>query len=360
VANIQQRRSKDGLTTYRVQVRKSGFPAQTATFARKTDARAWAAATEAAIDRGKHLPRRDAQRRTLADLVDRYLEHVARTKPHALTKQTQLLSFWKAHLGRYALAHVTPARIADARDALYAGSTNRGTPRSPATINRYIAALGSAMSVAMREWHWIEDNPVRRVSKNTEGPGRVRYLSREELTALLRECAASPSSDLELIVRLALSTGMRAGEVIGITWDDVDLDRGLIVLHKTKNRERRAVPVAARVRELLEARRGARRDGVALVFPGANPSKPITIRKPFESAVARAGLVDFRFHDLRHTAASYLAMSGATLPEIAAVLGHKTLSMVKRYAHLSEQHTSAVVQRMADKFLSDADGDAVP
>ena len=83
-----------------------------------------------------------------------------------------------------------------------------------------------------------------------------------------------------------------------------------------------------------------------LVFPDATGKKPLGIREAFEGAVERAGIVDFRFHDLRHTFASYLAMNGASLPEIAEVLGHKTLAMVKRYAHLCEAHTRSVVERM--------------
>jgi integrase len=124
------------------------------------------------------------------------------------------------------------------------------------------------------------------------------------------------------------------------------------VLHKTKNRERRAVPIASTVRTPLLNHSEARRPKTEYVFPHPTEDRPLDFDGAFRGAADRAGLTDFRFHDLRHTAASYLAMSGATTAEIAAVLGHKTLAMVKRYAHLSEQHTSAVVERMTKKFLT--------
>jgi len=357
MANIQQRKGRDGTPTYRVQVRIAGFPAQHATFERRTDAKAWAAQTEAAIREGRHFPQREAKRHTLAELADRHLASVERRKPEALGKQRQLMSWWKRQLGDYALASITPAIIAAKRDELLA--ENIGTKlelkrRAPATVNRYLATLSKAMSDAVREWHWLNENPVRRVSKETEPEGRVRWLSDEELERLLVACRASPLKELELLVLLALTTGMRRGEILGLRWVDVDLKRRQAVLNKTKNRERRSVPLMPRVVELLEVHAKVRRLDTLLVFPQPGKDRAIDPAHWFELALKAAKVAEFRFHDLRHTAASYLAMSGATPPEIAAVLGHKTLAMVKRYAHLSDAHTGAVVERMTKKFFGDA------
>ena len=101
----------------------------------------------------------------------------------------------------------------------------------------------------------------------------------------------------------------------------------------------------------MEERTKIRRIDTDLVFPGRRRNRPIDLRTPFETAVKRAGIEDFRWHDLRHSAASYLAMNGATLAEIAEVLGHKTLAMVKRYAHLSQAHTARVVEAMNVKIF---------
>jgi len=148
------------------------------------------------------------------------------------------------------------------------------------------------------------------------------------------------------VVVLALSTGMRQGEILGIQWKDVDFERRRILLHETKNGERRASPLVGHACELIKDLAKVRRFDNPYVFPSKRQDKPASIRKSWEAVIRKSGLEDFRFHDLRHTAASYLAMNGATLAEIAEVLGHKTLQMVKRYAHLSDAHTTGVVERM--------------
>ena len=129
-------------------------------------------------------------------------------------------------------------------------------------------------------------------------------------------------------------------------WADVDLKRGALTFHETKNGERRTVPLIGQALTLMQQHTKVRRIDTELVFPDATGKRPVGIREAFEDAVKRAGIADFRFHDLRHSFASYLAMNGATLAEIAEVLGHKTLAMVKRYAYLSEAHTRGVVERM--------------
>jgi integrase len=138
---------------------------------------------------------------------------------------------------------------------------------------------------------------------------------------------------------------MRSGELLSLTWRDVDLTRGLVALHDTKNGERRAIPITGYALELLREY-GQRRGHTDILFPNDTGTRPRSIRRAWEHAIRRAGIDDFRFHDLRHSAASYLAMNGASLMEIAEILGHKTLSMVKRYAHLSEPHTRNVIERM--------------
>jgi integrase len=350
MASIQARTgiAEDGRqrTHYRVQVRLRGFPPVSASFERRTDAKEWAKATEAAMREGRHFPQREAKRHLLRDLVERQLDSVRTRRPHDYDRQEHLLGWWRDQLGDYALAHITPALIAKHRDALL-------NERSPATVNRYLAALSKAFSNAVKEWHWLYENPVQRVAKETEPQGRVRFLSDPERDALLSACRESALPVLHVIVLLALTTGMRRGELLGLRWPDIDLGRPLIVLNKTKNRERRSVPMVPEVAALLREHAKVRRLDSGLVFPG-NGSRPVDIDRAWYVALEKAKIKNFRFHDLRHTAASYLAMSGATTAELAAVLGHKTLAMVKRYAHLSDQHTGAVLQRMTQKYFGHA------
>ena len=346
MAAIQKRVGDNGDPSYRVRVRLKGYPIQTATFKRLTDAKRWAQQTEAAIREGRHFKTREAKKHTLADLIDRYARDVLPTKPKSQKKQESQLEWWKERIGDYSLADVTPALISECRDEQLRGKTYRGTVRSPATVVRYLAALSHAMTIAVNEWGWLEQNPVSKVRKPSESRGRVRFLDEDERVRLLEESKKSSSTHLYPIVVLAISTGMRQGEILNLRWRDVDLQRSKLVLHETKNNERRAVPIVSMALNILAELSKVRRIDSKLVFPGRDPDKPIDIRGAWEKAVALAEIEDFRFHDLRHTAASYLAMNGATLAEIAEVLGHKTLQMVKRYAHLSEAHTSSVVERM--------------
>jgi integrase len=347
MASIQTRKGIDEhgkqRTHYRVQVRLRGFPPATATFDRKTDAKEWGIKTESDMREGRYFPQREAQRRSLSDLVDRQLEIVEVKRPHDYKKQKQILGWWKERIGDYALAQVTPALIAEQRDKLL-------KTRTPATANRYLAALSKAFTNAVREWNWLQENPLRRVTRETEPQGRVRFLSTTEREALLVACKASDLTELYLIVMLALTTAMRRGEIMGLRRGDVDLKRNLIVLNKTKNGERRSVPIVPAVADLLRERLKVRHLDTDRVFPG-NDGRPVDTDTAWYAALAVAKIKDFRFHDLRHSAASYLAMSGATIPELAAVLGHKTLAMVKRYAHLSDQHTGAVIERMTQKYF---------
>jgi len=350
VGLVEERTTKNGKKRYRVRIRLKGHPEECATFRRKTDAKNWEQDTEAAIRDGRYFKTRQAKKKTMADLVDRYVRDVIPGKSaYQQTQQTRQLKWWKTNFGDFTLAHVTPALIAEGRDSLRSEQIGRDGKkrRSNATVNRYLAALSHAFSVAVREWGWLDASPVRKVSRLKESRGRVRFLSKDERTRLLKACRGSSQPLLYPLVVLALSTGARQGELLALRWSDVDLKRKVIRLEDTKNNERRALPLAGLAFELVSELSKVRRIDSDLVFSSKRDGKkPFYFRTVWLKALIDARVEDFRFHDLRHTAASYLAMNGATLAEIAEVLGHKTLAMVKRYAHLTEQHTSKVVARM--------------
>ena len=230
MANIQERVSKDGATTYRVQVRLKGYPSQTATFKRKTDAKRWAQQIETAIVEGRHFKTAESKKRTLSELIDRYIERVLPNKPKSFDKQKAQLLWRKEQLGPYALAEITPALVAEYRDNLLGEITCRGKKRSNSTVVRYLAALSHAFTVAVREWGWVEDSPLRKVSKPKESGGRVCFLDTDERTRLLEACKESRNPFLYPIVTLALATGMRRAEILNLTWSNVDFERNKIVL----------------------------------------------------------------------------------------------------------------------------------
>jgi integrase len=362
MANIEKRTTTKGETTYRAKVRLKGYPIQSATFERLGDARKWAQATEAAIREGRHFKTTEAKRHTLGEMVDRYIREILPSKPKDAATTKHHLAWWKDQLGDYVLADVTAPRIAECRDKLATdplpprGKNNK--PDSPpryrgaATVLKYMALLSHAFTIAVKEWQWLEHNPMQKVSKPTAPRGRVRFLSDDERDRLMAACKQSTNKDLYLAVVLALSTGARQQEIMGLKWSQVDFKRSAITLYETKNGEIRTLPLVSHAHDLMQGRSKVRRIDTDLVFPSSNtPNKPVDLRTPWETALKNAGVEDFRWHDLRHSCASYLAMNGASLAEIAEVLGHKTLQMVKRYAHLSHAHTSKVVESMNAKIF---------
>ncbi|PCJ95133.1 MAG: integrase [Zetaproteobacteria bacterium] len=352
MASIQKRTSKSGDVSYRVQVRLKGHPTETASFERLTDARKWGQHTEAAIREGRHFKTSEAKKHTMADTIERYIKEVLAHRDNPVNQITYL-KYWKDVLGDYRLCDISAALIVEHRNALVGMTNKYGRSIGTATANRYSQALGHVYTVAMKEWEWVETNPVEKVSKYKETRGRVRFLSDDERVSLLTACKETNNPHLYNIVVLALSTGARKMEIIGLRWQDIDFERELIILHKTKNDERRVIPLQGLALELLQEHSKVRNLHCDFVFPSKKKCQPIDIRTAWENALINAGVKDFRFHDLRHSAASYLAMNGATLAEISEVLGHKTLQMVKRYAHLSETHTSTVVASMNERIFGD-------
>jgi len=352
MATIEERTTKSGETTYRVKVRLKGEKPQEATFRRKSDAKKWAGSIEAAIREGRHFRCVEAKRRTLAELIDKYIDIVLPHKSASMqSTQKNQLNWWKKKAGYSLLADFTPQVIGTLREELSKGTTNRGKRRTTATVNRYLAALSHVLSTAVNEYEWLETNPLLKIKRQPESQGRVRYLDDDERSRLLTACKQSSNQQLYIIVVLALSTGMRKGEILNLKRRDVFIHVGFVVLDKTKNKERRRVPIISHAYDVLSNHLKIARIDTDFVFPSKDGKKPIDIKRPWEVAVSSAQLEDFRFHDLRHSCASYLAMNGASQRDLMEVLGHKTVQMTKRYSHLSDNHISSVVGSMNDKIF---------
>jgi len=361
MASIQKRVSDKGETNFRVQVRLKGYPSQSATFERLTDAKKWAQKTETEMRERRYFRHTDAQKKTLSDLIDRYLERVRKSNPKRFPEVNQMLGWWKEELGCTILADITKAKVTSALDALAKKKKARTSDLkkssdpektiSASRVNRYMAALNHCLNTAVMEWEWLEVNPVSKIKKAKEPRGRVRFLSDEERKALLQVAQRSNYKPLYLVIVLALSTGARKSEILNLKWTDIDPAKKQIILHETKNGERRVLPLAGLAYQLMQEHGRLRQIDNPFLFPYGIEKRPVDIRPYFEKALSEAGIEDFRFHDLRHSAASYMAMNGASPAEIAEVLGHKTLQMVKRYAHLSEAHTHSVVAKMNERIF---------
>lgn len=354
MANIEKRTAKSGAISYRVKIRLRGYPEQIATFTRITDAKKWIQDTESAIREGRHFKTSESKKHTAKELIDRYMTEILPRKPKSISDQKTQLGWWRNSIGSFLLSDITPALITEHRNKLSSETSDRkGRKRTDATINRYCAALSHCFTIAIKEWNWLENNPMLKIKKFKEPRGRVRFLNDEERERLLQACKDSSSPFLYILVVLGISTGARAMEIKTLEWKNVDLNRGMIFLHDTKNGDRRSLPLVGIAKDLMKTLYKNRNENTNLVFPSKNLQNPIDVRTPFETAIQKAGIKDFRWHDLRHCCASYLVMNGATLPEVAAVLGHRTTAMTSRYAHIADSHTSKIVESMNNKIFGE-------
>ena len=354
MAYIQKRQRADGQHVYRVRIRVSGSPDISETFLKLAQAKAWARKKEVEIRDIRYFPKDFGKDLTFANLVERYIEKELPKKPKSFAKQSKQLQWWKKHLGKYFLSHITAPMVAEIRDEhLLNEETNPRSKRSPSTANRYLAVLSHAFSVAVKEWAWIKENPVSKVTRPKEGKARERFLEKDEIIRLLTECRVSQSPHLYPIVLFALTTGARKGEILALKWPDIDFMRATATFHDTKNGDTRTVSLGNALIDCLKEERKKRAVFSLFVFPSADGKKAADIRTAWDKVIEKTGLKNVSLHTLRHTAASHLAMSGASTLEIAAILGHKTLAMVKRYSHLSVSATSRALQRMNQEILGD-------
>jgi integrase len=356
MASIQRMKSElTGEISYRVQVRVKGWPAQSNTFPNRADAVKWGKSTEAAINEGRHFPTARASRMQFVEAVNRYRNTVlAEVKARSRHTREQHLSYFAEQFAGLALAQVTPDRVAEARDELASTKFGRGNAkklRSGATVNRYLATLSHLFTMAQREWRLVDRNPVREISRKKENKGRVRFLVDEEREGLLLACDRSEWPPLKALVQLAISTGARRGELLGLTWDRVDLKKGRATVVETKNGEPRVLPLVGKALEALRELKLQNSAKSPYVFPHPNgrPEPLYWFDSYWLDALKVAGIENFRFHDLRHTCASYLAQRGASTLEIADVLGHKSLAMVRRYSHLAVDHKATLMERLAQE-----------
>lgn len=352
MATIQKRKTRKGIS-YRVMIRQSdGFPPQYKTFPTLQEAKDWSKQEEARRRQGVYHPNKMSDRKTLDDLIDRYLNIVLPTKLKSARDTRRHLSWWKEKLGKYGIQNITPDLIAKCRQELAKGKTPKGNIRSVSTINRYLATLSAILTYGVKECGWIQDNPCLLVTKFKEPPGRDRVASFDECSRLLYECEQSRNEHLFPIVLIAITTGMRLSEITKLTWDCVNLERGQINLKDSKNGRPRTVSLVGKPLEILRERFLCRKLQHPCVFPAKKRFGSISIRKAWDEACKRARVQNLRFHDLRHTFATYAAEEGASNLELATAMGHQTLQMLQRYTHMNAKIThrlsKAVHQRIVE------------
>lgn len=288
----------------------------------------------------KWFDKQPGEERTLKEMLDKYIaEHSTLNKAEHTVRQEK--GFSKEMLGFFGdipLTEVTSSRISAYKAYL------RDKGLSPATINLHRGFLSHAFKKAVREWEWVKENPVEKVSREKVRNARVRWLTLEEEGKLLESCViyATGKENVQIphywfqeIVLFDLNTGMRMGEVLSLEWPHVDLFRKTVTVMRSKNGEKRTIPLNQAAYELLKAKSKVRdiRSKYVFISEAGTKIDDRNLRRAFYNALDKAGIEDFRFHDLRHTFATRLAQAGIDLYKIAKLLGHKTIAMTQRYSH---------------------------
>lgn len=308
---------------WRVRIRRAGLPTQTQSFPSKALAQVWARSIEADIDKGIAVDRRAAQRTSLAEVLERYRREVTPTKRGAADENLRLRAMAQRPFAHVRMCSLTSSHLAAYRD-------ERLKVVSGATVNREFNILSHAIETARREWDiYLPANPCALVRRPPQGRPRNRRLQGDEEQRLLTACRQARNPWLVHFVVLAIETAMRRGELLALQWSNVNLERRIAFLPVTKNGDSRGVPLSSRAVSIL---RGLPVSSNGRVFGGLTQD---AVKQSFRRAVRRAGIRGLRLHDMRHEATSRFFEKGLNVMEVAAVTGHKTLQMLKRYTHLS-------------------------
>jgi integrase len=298
------------------------------------------------VAEGKHLDRQERPEMTFAELSEWYWDHHGqRKRSNGVRGRLKRL---KSFFGNTPLLRITPELVNEYRQERIARDQV-----SQQTVNRDLQELKTMFNqiISSKRWRRVLENPVSYVKLAKERNERVRYLEYEEIQKLL----ASAADHLRPILVMALHTGMRRGEILNLRWTDIDFKNDNVHVREAKNGEGRYIPLSAELRRILQSLPSRFLGGY--VFPSRLPRRKrkeshvvgqqhsyVDLKNSFSSALTKAGISDFRFHDLRHTFASQMVMNGADLNTVRELLGHKSIKMTLRYAHLSQTHKKKAIE----------------
>ncbi len=317
MASIRNRQGK-----WQARIIRKGFAPITKSFIAKQDAERWARQIEADIDKGSYTNAALAERTLFKDVIERYVQEVT-LKTRSMKEDTYRLRALARHpIARLRMTAITPIKVAEYRDERLNNVSN-------GAVIRELSYFSSIINHARREWGINILNPIPLVKKPASPQGRSRTLSNDELERLLKACMPRVKNGniwVLPVVKFALASAMRRGEILGLRWSDISFDRHTAYIPLTKNGTSRTVPLSS---EALTILRELPRSLDGRVFPINGPNLSVI----FDKARRIAKVEDFHFHDLRHLAITRLAERLPNLIELSAVSGHKSLAMLKRYYH---------------------------
>jgi integrase len=309
---------------WQAQMRRRGIPPRAKSFNKRIDAERWARDLEAEADRsGWVADTRVAEKTTLGELLGRYANEVTPTKRGAVSETARINSSVRCPIAHRTLARLTSSDVATYRD-------ERLKCVASATVVRELSTVSHAIDIATREWGlWLHRNPVKLVRRRPVPRGRTRRLKEGEEQRLLDACDRGRTPLLKPLIILAIETAMRRGELLDLRWQYLDLKLCTAHLPLTKNGDSRDVPLSRRAVQTLEQLRAG-----SVTHEQVFPMSENALRHAFEHLRVRAGMSDFRFHDLRHEAISRLFEKGLNIAEVSSISGHREFKMLQRYTHL--------------------------
>lgn len=360
MAVINKRTGKKGIS-YQAIVRIKGYKTICKTFDKKNKAIEWANKIEVQMKDGvyKEIPdelkeKLDAEFKTVADLIQYYKKNVAPTKYSYAEKYNVMYDWWIDKIGNVRLIDLSAPMISSCKQLLLTEKIkkkDKEVVRGNSTINKYLMCLSAVLTYAVKELELLEYNPVSKVGTVTKPDGRERFLSMKEIPKLIKACKEH-SDYLYVFVLIALSTGARYSEVLNLKLVNIDFENKQVAFLKTKNKKARGVPIDESIIRIIK--NYIEQNNIEeYLFWNKKTGKLYYIRGLLQNVIKEIGLKDFHIHDIRHTTASYIAMNGGSLLDIAEILGHKSLVMARRYSHLTQQHTASLLKKVTNKVLPD-------
>ena len=279
------------------------------------------------IAEGKWFERLPGEDNTFREMIEKYMaEHSSRNKaPKSHVRDKSLSKHLLDHFADFTLAEIAPSLISDYKNKRHTEGA------APKTINNELVLMSHAFNLAVKDWEWLKENPVKKVSREKVNNQIERWLTLEEEKRLL---IASPKWLREIVI-FAINTGLRRSEILDLKWPLVDLSRRTMTILEQKNKGKDTLPLNERALDVLRERDGVRQPGTDHVFYNENLKRidSNNLSRAFRSALQKAGIKNFRFHDLRHTFATRLVQAGVDLYAVQKLGRWKTITMVMRYAH---------------------------
>lgn len=358
MAVINKRVGKKDIS-YQAIIRVKGYKTICKTFDKKTKAIDWAKKIETKMKDGtyKEIPEElekklNTEFKSVADLIQYYKENIAPQKYSYAEKYNVMYDWWIDKIGNVRLIDLSAPMISSCRQLLISEKIKKKgkeVTRGNSTINKYLMCLSAVLTYAVKELELIEYNPVSKVGTVTKPSGRKRFLSTEEIPKLINGCKEH-SDFLYIFVLISISTGGRYSEVLNLKVKNFNFENNQVFYLDTKNKEDRGVPIDESIMKIIKDYINEH-NITNYLFWNKKSGKLYYIRGFLQNVIKNVGLEDFHIHDLRHTTASYIAMTGGSLLDIADILGHKTLVMARRYSHLTKQHTATVLSKVTNKIL---------